>query len=84
MGPGKVEHIFTRTGRLHTFAAGNSNGDIEMLEASKFKLLINHDDKREYAYQTGAEKMLEVASENNYTVVSMKNDWKEIFNNKFS
>ncbi len=85
VGPGKVEHIFTRTGRLPAFAAGNSNGDIEMLEASEFKLLINHDDdKREYAYQTGAEKMLEVASENNYTVVSMKNDWKEIFNSKFS
>ena len=51
LGPGKVEHIFARTGRLPVFAGGNSDLDIEMLESAKFKLFINHDDNdREYAY----------------------------------
>lgn len=80
VGPGKVEHIFTRTGRLPVFAAGNSNGDIEMLESAKFKLIVSHDDdKREYAYERGAERLLEIAIENDYNIVSMKNDWNDIF-----
>jgi phosphoserine phosphatase len=80
LGPGKVEHIFARTGRLPVFAGGNGDVDIEMLESAKFKLFVNHDDdKREYAYENGAEKILAIAKEKNYTIVSMKNDWKEIF-----
>jgi len=80
LGPGKVEHIFAQTGRLPVFAGGNSDGDIEMLESAKFRLLIRHDDgEREYAYENGAEKLFTIAKEKNYTIVSMKNDWKEIF-----
>lgn len=80
LGPGKVEHIFARTGRFPVFAVGNGDVDIEMLESAKFKLFINHDDdKREYAYENGAEKILAIAKEKNFTIVSMKNDWKEIF-----
>ncbi|MGO9386601.1 MAG: HAD family hydrolase [Methanobacterium sp.] len=80
LGPGKVEHIFSRTGRLPVIACGNSNVDIEMLESAKFRLFINHDDEeREYAYVNGAEKILSIARDINYTIVSMKNDWKEIF-----
>ncbi|AKB68877.1 HAD family hydrolase [Methanosarcina mazei] len=80
LGPGKVEHIFARTGRLPVFAVGNGDVDIEMLESAKFRLFINHDDdKREYAYENGAEKILAIAKEKNFTIVSMKNDWKEIF-----
>ena len=79
-GPGKVEHIFARTGRFPVFAGGNGDVDIEMLESAKFKLFINHDDdEREYSYENGAEKILEIAKEKDYTIVSMKNDWKEIF-----
>lgn len=80
LGPGKVEHIFARTGRLPVFAGGNSDLDIEMLESAKYRLLINHDDnEREYDYENGAENILKIAKEKNYTIVSMKNDWKEIF-----
>jgi phosphoserine phosphatase len=80
LGPGKVEHIYSRTGRLPVFAVGNGDVDIEMLESAKFRLFIKHDDEeREYAYINGAERMLNIAEKNNYTNVSMKNDWKEIF-----
>ena len=80
LGPGKVEHIFAQTGRLPVFAGGNGDGDIEMLESAKFRLFIRHDDgEREYAYENGAEKLFAIAKEKNYTIVSMKNDWKEIF-----
>ena len=80
LGPGKVEHIYARTGRLPVFAVGNGDVDIEMLESAKFRLFIKHDDEeREYAYQDGAEKILKIASEKQYTIVSMKNDWKNIF-----
>ena len=29
--------------------------------------------------KSGAEKILEIAKINEYTIVSMKNDWKDIF-----
>ena len=49
--PGKVVHIWDRTGRLPLLAAGNAAGDIEMLTAARFALLVHHDDpEREYAY----------------------------------
>jgi len=80
LGPGKVEHIFAQTGRLPVFAGGNGDIDIEMLESAKFRLFIRHDDgEREYAYENGAEKLFAIAKEKNYAIVSMKNDWKEIF-----
>lgn len=80
VGPEKVQHIFGRTGRFPIFAAGNANGDIEMLGSARFKLLVNHDDQeREYAYTGGAEEILNIAKKNNYTIISMKNDWNKIF-----
>jgi len=80
LGPGKPEHIFARTGRLPVFAGGNADVDIEMLEAARFALLINHDDdEREYAYTGGAEKSLAEASERDWTIVSVKDDWKTVF-----
>jgi hypothetical protein len=45
-------------------------------------LLVHHDDpEREYKYDRGAEKILEVAknNNNNWTVVSMKEDFKNIY-----
>jgi phosphoserine phosphatase len=80
LGPGKPEHIFAQTGRLPAFAGGNADVDIEMLEAAKFGLLVNHDDaEREFAYTKAAEKSLAKAKELGWTVVSMKNDWTTIF-----
>lgn len=42
-------------------------------------ILIHHDDeKREYSYDKGAENALKDSQENNWVVVSMKNDLKYI------
>jgi phosphoserine phosphatase len=77
---GKPEHIFATTGRLPAFAGGNADVDIEMLEAAKFSVLVNHDDDgREFAYTSGAEASLAKAKELGWTVVSMKNDWSTVF-----
>jgi phosphoserine phosphatase len=77
---GKPEHIFAATGRLPVFAGGNADVDIEMLEAARFSVLVNHDDEgREFAYTNGAEASLDKAKELGWTVVSMKNDWSTVF-----
>ena len=56
-GPEKPVRIWTRTGRRPVLAAGNSNGDIEMLEFTQhpdkptLRLLVLHDDaEREFDY----------------------------------
>ena len=80
LGPGKPEHIFAQTGRLPVFAGGNADVDIEMLEAAKFGLLINHDDPdREFGYTSGAEASMVKAEKLGWTVVSMKNDWDTVY-----
>ena len=83
---GKPIHIGRTISRRPIFAAGNSDGDIEMLQYAKshsglsLGLLIQHDDaEREYAYQDGAEKALHEALGSDWLVVSMKTDWKQIF-----
>jgi len=85
-GPGKPVNIELHIGRRPILAAGNSNGDIEMLEHAEDKrrpwlcLLLHHDDAaREYAYDQGAEKSLQLARERGWTVVSMKDDFKTVF-----
>jgi hypothetical protein len=85
-GPGKPPHIHRATGRRPIFAAGNSDGDIHMLKYAKghkdlsLALLVHHDDAdREYAYDGGAEKALQLAPRSGWGVVSMKNDFKQVF-----
>jgi hypothetical protein len=85
-GPEKPIRIWSRIGRRPVLAAGNSNGDVPMLEfthhADKptLRLLILHDDAdREFDYTTGAEQALERAKAGGWTVVSMKNDWTTVF-----
>lgn len=80
LGPGKPEHIFAQTGRLPVLAGGNGDVDIEMLESARFALLVGHDDEeREFSYTRGAEKVLAMATERGWTLVSMKEDWTTIF-----
>jgi phosphoserine phosphatase len=80
VGPGKPEHIFASTGRLPVFAGGNADVDIEMLSAAQFSVLVDHDDEdREFAYTSAAEKSLQQAKEQGWTVVSMKDDWTTVF-----
>jgi phosphoserine phosphatase len=85
-GAVKPTRIWSRIGRRPIFAAGNSNGDIPMLQfANKpprpaFRLLVLHDDAaREFDYVSGAEKSLALAKQYGWTVVSMKDDWKQVF-----
>jgi phosphoserine phosphatase len=85
-GPEKPVRIWSRIGRRPLLAAGNSNGDIPMLEFTQHKdkpslrLLVLHDDgEREFDYTAGAEQALEHADAAGWTVVSMKNDWTTIF-----
>jgi len=77
---GKPVHIWTRTGRKPLLAAGNSDGDIAMLEIARFSVLVNHDDaEREFAYAELAENALTEAADRGWAVVSMKNDWSTVF-----
>jgi phosphoserine phosphatase len=85
-GPGKPEHIHRAIGRRPILAAGNSDGDIHMLkyagghEGRTLGVLVHHDDDdREYAYDDGARKALQLAHEQGWLVVSMKHDWKTVF-----
>jgi phosphoglycolate phosphatase-like HAD superfamily hydrolase len=85
-GPVKPVRIWGRTGRRPILAAGNSNGDIEMLQytqagsAPSLGLLVLHDDaEREFDYTAGAEKALELAGTSGWSVVSIRNDWATVF-----
>ncbi|HYM79973.1 MAG TPA: HAD family hydrolase [Candidatus Limnocylindria bacterium] len=85
-GPQKPVRIWSRTGRRPMLAAGNSNGDIQMLEFSHHQdkpflpLLLLHDDaEREFDYTSGAEQALQKADTDGWTVVSVKNDWATVF-----
>ena len=81
-GPVKPLRIWSRIGRRPILAAGNSNGDIEMLHYAHpgLRLLVDHDDpEREFGYTAGAEKALEAAGAHGWTVISVKDDWKTVF-----
>jgi phosphoglycolate phosphatase-like HAD superfamily hydrolase len=85
-GPEKPVRIWSRIGRRPILAAGNSNGDDEMLQYSgaptrpSLRLLVLHDDAdREFDYAAGAERALDHAKTYGWTVVSIKNDWATVF-----
>lgn len=85
-GPEKPVRIWSRIGRRPLLAAGNTNGDVEMLEFAhheskpSLRLLLLHDDpEREFAYTAGAERALDRAARDGWTVVSMKDDWATVF-----
>jgi phosphoglycolate phosphatase-like HAD superfamily hydrolase len=80
LGPGKLEHIYARTGRTALLAGGNGDVDLEMLQEARFRLVIVHDDEeREYVVTAAAEKLLAAGEKGGWTMVSMKDDWKTIF-----
>ena len=85
-GPQKPIRIWSRTGRRPLLAAGNSNGDIAMLDFTQhpdkpfLRLLVLHDDaEREFDYTSGAEQALERAETSGWTVASIRYDWATVF-----
>jgi phosphoserine phosphatase len=88
---GKPVGIHQHIGRRPIAAFGNSDGDLQMLQytgagsGARFCLYVHHDDDaREYAYDhqdhlAKLDKGLDDAAAKGWTVVSMKNDWKQIF-----
>ena len=90
-GAGKPVRINEHIGRRPIAAFGNSDGDLQMLQwVSKgphrhLALLVHHTDaEREYAYDRKStfgrlNEALDVAGDNGWTVVSMKDDWNRIF-----
>ncbi len=82
----KPVNIELHIGRKPIFAAGNSDGDYEMMEYTlagdgpSMAILVHHDDEeREYVYMHGTEKAIKDAKEQGWYVISMKEDFKEIF-----
>jgi phosphoglycolate phosphatase-like HAD superfamily hydrolase len=88
---GKPEGIQNFIGQRPVLAFGNSDGDQQMLEwtaggsGTHFMALVHHDDaEREWAYDRKSpigtlDKAWDEANAKGWTVVSMKDDWKNIF-----
>jgi hypothetical protein len=88
---GKPISIQKFIGRRPIAAFGNSDGDLQMLqwtaagEGARFCLYVHHTDaQREWAYDRHSsigrlDKGLDEAKANDWTVVSMKDDWKRVF-----
>ena len=85
---GKPVGIDYFIGRKPVFSAGNvrTGGDIAMntyCQSNKLpsiQLMVNHDDPvRESEYGEKGNESLDAAAKNNWNVVSIKNDWKKVF-----
>ncbi|MEL6113641.1 HAD family hydrolase [Photobacterium sp. SP02] len=88
---GKPVNIQKIIGRRPVIAFGNSDGDLAMLQWTKagsgprMSLLLHHTDaEREWAYDKESsigqlDKALSVAEKEQWIVVDMKRDWKQVF-----
>lgn len=88
---GKPVGINSHIGRRPIFAAGNSDGDWQMLQyttighSPSFGLIVHHTDaEREWAYDRDSHigqlhKALDDAPRRGWTVVDMKQDWMRIY-----
>jgi phosphoserine phosphatase len=87
----KPANIGLHIGRRPLLACGNSDGDLAMMRYTtggagpRLALLLHHDDpEREFAYDrefklSPLAEALDKAAEYGITVVSMKRDWKVVF-----
>jgi phosphoglycolate phosphatase-like HAD superfamily hydrolase len=88
---GKPVGIHKFIGRRPVFAAGNSDGDLQMLQwttggkGPSFGLIVRHTDaEREWAYDRDShvgrlDKALDEAGARGWTVVDMKADWRQVY-----
>ncbi|HKK31315.1 MAG TPA: HAD family hydrolase [Alphaproteobacteria bacterium] len=88
---GKPVAIDSKLGRRPIFAAGNSDGDFQMLEwttagdGPRFAMIIHHTDaEREWAYDREShvgklDRGLEEAGQRGWQLVDMKRDWSVVY-----
>jgi len=88
---GKPVGIHKAIGKRPIAAFGNSDGDFQMLEwttsapGARLGVLVHHDDAgREFAYDRKSpfgrlDRGLDEASSRGWTVVRMKDDWKQVY-----
>ena len=88
---GKPVGIMRAIGRRPVFVGGNSDGDLQMLQWStagdgpRMGLIVHHTDAdREYAYDRDSHigrlnDALDLAPENGWLVIDMKEDWSQIW-----
>ena len=88
---GKPVGIQQHIGKRPIFAAGNSDGDFQMLQwttagdGARFGLLIHHtDDEREWAYDRKSsvgrlDRGLDEGKQLGWVFADMKQDWKQIY-----
>jgi hypothetical protein len=90
-GPQKPGSIHTHVGQRPLVGAGNTNGDLAMLQWTAaspqrtLQLVVLHtDSEREYAYDrdpvlgSGTDQVLAAAAEHNWTVIDMAADWSTV------
>ena len=90
-GPQKASSIHLHVGQRPILAAGNTDGDLAMLQwtaASPYRtleLVVHHTDgDREYAYDrdpilgSGTGQILAAAAEHKWTVIDMAADWATV------
>jgi hypothetical protein len=91
-GPQKPSSIHRHVGQRPILAAGNTDGDLAMLQWTAasphrtLQLVVHHTDgEREYAYDrdpilgSGTEQILAAATEHNWTVIDMAADWSTVY-----
>ena len=90
-GPTKPVGIYRHIGRRPVIAVGNSDGDLQMLQYTtqppgrRLAVIVHHDDAdREFAYDRKShigtlDKAWDEANAKGWIVVSMKNDWTQIY-----
>jgi hypothetical protein len=91
-GPQKPASIHTHVGQRPIAAAGNTDGDLAMLQWTAasphrtLQLVVRHTDaEREYAYDrdpilgSGTEKITAVAAGHQWTLIDMAADWSTVF-----
>lgn len=94
-GPQKPGSIQTHIGQRPILAAGNTDGDLPMLQWAAasphrtLQLVVRHTDgEREYAYDrdpilgSGTEQILAAAAEHTWTVIDMAADWLAVHSPK--
>ena len=91
-GPQKPSSIHRHVGQRPILAAGNTDGDLAMLQWAAasphrtLQLFVHHTDgEREYAYDrdpilgSGIEQIQAAATEHNWTVIDMASDWATVY-----